>query len=80
MRLEEPGDLLSDWVEVNVVETRPCWQTRHGAHLRRNKANTQQIKVKTGIISAVRAIRFLTAGGSGGESAKKDIFSLRTRL
>lgn len=70
MRLEEPGDLLSDWVEVDVVETRPCWQTRHGAHLRRNKANTQQIKVQAAIRSAVRVIHFLTAGGSGGASAK----------
>lgn len=36
---EESGDLLGDRIEVDVVETGPRWQTRHGAHLRRNTAN-----------------------------------------
>lgn len=35
---EEPSDLLCDRVKVNVVETGPCWQAGHSAHLR----DTQQ--------------------------------------
>lgn len=31
---EESADLLSDWIQVDVVETGSGWQTGHGAHLR----------------------------------------------
>lgn len=30
---KEPGDLLGDRIEVDVVETGSGWQAGHGAHL-----------------------------------------------
>lgn len=33
-RSEESADLLSDWIQVDVVETGSGGQTGHGAHLR----------------------------------------------
>lgn len=43
---EEPGDLLCDGVQVNVVEARSSWQTRHGAHLRERKQSFPQLRTK----------------------------------